>query len=77
MSEWTSVKQAMPEEGEPVLIVWNGVVQHLTYNLNGGEWYAHHQDPDEEIAIQYGLVTYWMTLPPAPPEPNPVEAEER
>jgi hypothetical protein len=67
MSEWIDCKQRMPEEGEPLLIVWNGVVQHLTYNLHEGEWYAHHQDPDEETAIQHGFVTHWMTLP-APPE---------
>jgi len=76
--KWISVQQEPPPEGEPLLIVWKGVVQHLTYMLYEGEWYPYHADPDDRWGIEDGLttVTHWRELPAPPTEPTPaLEAE--
>jgi len=77
--KWISVQQEPPPEGEPLLIVWKGVGQHLTYMLYEGEWYPYHADPDDRWGIEDGLttVTHWRELPAAPTEPTPALEEEK
>ena len=68
--EWIEIKEGceMPEDGEPVIIVWSGVVQHLTYARFEGTWYPYHEDPEDFIGLNedINLVSHW-TLLPAPP----------
>jgi len=67
-SGWIDVKHKLPDDGEPVLIVWSGVVQHLTYARFEGCWYPYHEDPDDFQAMNedINLVTLWQYLPSAP-----------
>jgi hypothetical protein len=65
-ASWIDIKQKLPPEGVPLIIVWSGVVQHLTYARYEGRWYPYHEDPDEFLDDVDSLVTHWMPLPSAP-----------
>lgn len=76
-SRWISVKERLPEEGEPVM-AWNSGgwcekpwACHVICDYRDGEW-REVQERD-----LYPGVTHWMPLPPEPrgweslPEPPP------
>jgi hypothetical protein len=65
---WIDCKQDPAPECEPLLIVWKGVVQHLTYTLSDGGWYPHHADHDDYEPIEDGetTVTHYRHLPSPP-----------
>ena len=69
MSEWISVKDRLPEYGEPVIIVANGVTQHVTYMLDGDDdesfvWFEPvYFEHDDELKIPYHKISSWMPLP--------------
>lgn len=65
MSEWISVKDRLPEYGVPVLVVYRGTVQYVTYSRDIGEWRASCCDDFDPMPGRF--VTHWMPLP-APPE---------
>lgn len=46
-NEWISVSERLPEEGQLVLVVYNGITQHALYRLReDGCWDAHDIDCD-------------------------------
>jgi hypothetical protein len=62
--KWISVKQELPPFGVPVLVVYHGVVQHITYTRVEGEWIAYENDGTDHMPESF--VTHWQPLP-APP----------
>jgi len=74
MSKWISVKERIPEQLKPILVVVNGVVQNVTYEYDSDSYvdgYALYQihffDEEGEFYIPAEKVTHWMPLP-EPPE---------
>jgi hypothetical protein len=67
MSEWISVKDRLPNEETPVITLYSGVVQHVTYWIIDGSWYPAHADEADETPVNSGVFTHWMPLP-EPPE---------
>jgi hypothetical protein len=61
MSEWISVKDRIPD-GAPVLVVYHGVVQWVTYRLVDGGWESTSSDD----TMPLGFVTHWQPLPEPP-----------
>jgi hypothetical protein len=73
MSEWISVEDRLPAYGEPVLIVGNGVTQHITYMLDGNDdeadWFEpYYFEHDDELKVLAIKVLFWMPLPEPPKE---------
>lgn len=71
MSEWISVEDDMPIYGDPVLIVGNGVTQHVTYMRDGADdepdWFEpYFFDHDDDFKVDLNKVTHWMPLPEPP-----------
>lgn len=71
--DWVNVEDRLPEYGEPVLIVVNGVTQNVTYILDGYEnepdWFEpHHFDHDDNLSLRWNKADYWMPLPEPPSE---------
>ncbi len=64
MSEWVSVKDRMPEPGVPVLVVYSGHVQYVTYQLEAIEWSS--TEGGETMPLSF--VSHWMPLPEPPNE---------
>lgn len=62
--KWIDVKQELPPYGMPVLVIYHGVVQHVTYARDIGEWVAYENGDSDHMPESF--VTYWMPLP-APP----------
>ncbi len=70
MTGWIAVDKDLPDDGVPVLIVWSGHVQHLTYVRYEGGWYPAHEDADESPRMdeEDRMVTHWRPLPEPPKE---------
>ena len=75
MSEWIEIKEGceMPKAGQAV---W------CYDSYDGGIFQANFTEENKFFAHRWGWgnspATHWMPrFTPAPPEPNPVEAEER
>jgi hypothetical protein len=64
VSQWISVKDEMPHYGRAVLVVYHGVVQHVTYRRDIGEWIAANDDTSDHMPESF--VTHWMPLPEPP-----------
>lgn len=63
---WIPVNDETPI-GAPLLIVYQGVVQHLTYTLLEDGWYPHDTDYEYCCPIEHGeLVTHYLRLPSPP-----------
>ena len=56
--EWISVKDALPEEGQTIICLWNYGKRECIYEDNVGSW----KFSKEFIAE----LTYWMPLPSEP-----------
>ncbi len=72
MSKWTSVEDKLPEYGEPILLVIKGVVQNVTYMLDGcddtPDWFEpYHFDSDDNCKLWRNQAGFRMTIP-EPPE---------
>jgi Protein of unknown function (DUF551) len=67
MSEWISVKDRLPDEETPVITLYSGVVQHITYWIVDGAWYPACSDEQDPTPID-GVFTHWMPLPEPPKE---------
>ena len=57
-----------PAYGQPVLIKIKGIVQHITYVLDGADdtadWFEpYHFDHDDELKIWWHKVHEWAPLP--------------
>lgn len=64
---WIDCTQDPPPLDEPLLIVYQGVVQHLTYTLLEDGWYPHDTDSEYFLPIERGeLVTHYQRLPSPP-----------
>tara|TARA_R110000850_G_scaffold276016_1_gene416687 strand:- start:1130 stop:1351 length:222 start_codon:yes stop_codon:yes gene_type:complete len=69
--EWISVEDRLPAYGEPVLIVGNGVTQHITYMLDGADdtedWFEpFYFEHDDECKVLVIKSSHWMPLPEPP-----------
>lgn len=68
MSEWIKIEDGKPQYGEPVLIrTKGGVVQHITYNLDGADdtpdWFEpYHFDHDDELKFFPESGCSWMSI---------------
>lgn len=68
-SEWVSVGDRLPDEGDYVIVVGNGVTQYQTYfheecMVNGcSMWFCYS---DEVDPVPMSDVTHWQPLPTAP-----------
>jgi hypothetical protein len=62
--KWISVKDRMPAYGIPVLVVYHGVVQFVSYSRDIGEWIAANDDGSDHMPE--GFVSHWMPLPEPP-----------
>jgi len=63
--EWISVKECLPDEGEPVLVnsqYWSA--NPFVARRIRGEWEG------ERILSRPDSVTHWMPLPPPPTAPE-------
>jgi len=67
LNQWVSCETRLPEYGDPVLIIANGVTQNVTYQRNGADdapdWFESYHYEDEEHNIPWDKVTHWMPLP--------------
>ena len=71
MSEWISTSVSLPEYGQPVLVVSGGVVQNVTYMLDGADdvpdWFEpYHFEHDNELKVWWHSISAWMYLPEPP-----------
>lgn len=63
-----SMDEDRPPYGAPVLIKINGVVQHITYTLDGADetpdWFEpYHFDSEDELKIWWHTVDEWAIFP--------------
>lgn len=74
--KWVSVNDKMPSYGEPVLLKINGVVQKITYNLDGSDhsndWFepyssigVYDDHRDLSFFVDYESDVCWQSLPEA------------
>jgi hypothetical protein len=72
VSEWISVDDRLPEYGEPILVVANGVVQNITLMLDGcdesPDWFEPYFFECDDCAFLWDKATHWMPLPDPPKE---------
>lgn len=74
--KWISTKDKLPTYGEPVLIVANGVIQNLTYMLDGADdvpdWFEPYYFSDSELSLGWNKASYWIYVDdiklPEPPK---------
>lgn len=68
-SQWISVEDELPVYGDPVLLKISGVVQHVTYMLDGADdscdWFEpyHYEDTNAAVMNNGKLRIEWMALP--------------
>ena len=68
MSKWIDVNQELPSYGVPILLKGNGVTQHVTYMLDGGDdcpdWFEpYHFEHDDNMKILWNKTQAWQLLP--------------
>ena len=66
--EFISVSEKLPPYGAPVLINIKGVLQHVTYTLDGDEgvpdWFEpYHFDHDDNMKVWSRDVDSWALMP--------------
>ncbi len=66
--EFVSIHEKRPPYGAPVLLKAGGVVQHITYMLNGEDetpdWFEpYHFAHDDELTLWWYQVDGWALLP--------------
>lgn len=67
MSEWISVKKAMPNEDKEVLILLETNEQMVAYQ-SFGKWQVCISVPNTTFYQNIDEVTHWMLLPELPEE---------
>lgn len=79
IDEWVSVHDKKPTYGQPVLLRINGVVQTVTYNLDGSDdsldWFEPYSnigvyDDYNELSffVEHDVDVEWQPLPQPPKE---------
>ncbi len=66
--EFIPVSEKLPPYGAPVLIKTKGVVQHVTYTLDGWDdvpdWFEpYHFEHDDNMKIRWDRVDAWALMP--------------
>lgn len=64
MSEWVSVKDGLPDDGETVLTYKNGIVEVQVYEKKRNGWISWQGNWFWSMAT----VSHWMPLPEPPKE---------
>lgn len=65
---WVRVRDELPGYGDPILLLVNNTVQHVTYMLDGADeskdWFEpYHFDHDDNCKLFIDKATAWMPLP--------------
>ena len=64
--EFVSIHEKRPPYGAPVLLKVGGVVQHITYILNGADetpdWFEPYHFDSEELTLWWYQVDGWALL---------------
>ncbi len=64
--EWVKTSERLPAYGEPVLIIYNNVIQHIVYMLDGSDevpdWFAPYHFEDEDLFIGWNEVQAWVYI---------------
>ena len=68
---WISTQDRLPKYGVPVILCINGVVQHVTYALDGADDYPDWFEPyffdsEPNLSVWWHRVSHWMYLPEPP-----------
>jgi hypothetical protein len=66
--EFIPMSQKRPIYGQPVLIKIKGIVQHITYTLDGADdtrdWFEPYLfDHDDEMKLWWNKADEWAALP--------------
>ncbi len=64
---WISVKEWLPEMGQRVLVVIDGIVQHTMAYLSDGEW--HWTSWEADTAPMDAVSHWWLPDPPKKGKP--------
>ncbi len=73
--EWVKCSDLLPETGEPVLLIYSGVIQHITYFLcsydcaESYRWFPYAGDI--EFAIPFKRASHWVYIKDLPLPPMP------
>jgi len=65
--EWRKVSDELPAYGEPVLLSIKGIVQHITYQLDGADevpdWFEPYNfDHADDLKLWYNNVDRWIYI---------------
>lgn len=68
---WVDVFCERPAYGEPVLLYVSGVVQNVTFMLDGGDecedWFEpYHFNHDDNFRLKWSNASHWAELPEPP-----------
>lgn len=66
MSEWIATRDELPKNGIPVLVVYMGRVQNVSYMLDVDRWVACDSGEPDDMPL--ALASHWMRLPDPPAE---------
>ena len=72
-NQWISVEDRLPAYGAPILLSISGVVQHVTYMVDGADetpdWFEPYNfEHDDNCKLFWNKAQAWQPLPTPPKE---------